>query len=304
MSKHKWFVPCAAIFACVLWSTAFVAIKEGLKHCSPFSFAGIRFLISGLLLTPFWLNTPRPLESIAKNYKLVLKTCLFQTFLLYGLFYWGMTMAPASIGAIVTGLSPIITAVVAHIFMSNDKMNLPKTLSLLVGFTGICIITFDRNPFTVDGLSHLTGIALVTLAVVSSAFGNIAVAKDKNNMNPVLLTSIQIFLGGFFLLMVGMTFEGVPKIINQPPIFYAALLWLSFLSATAFSLWFILLKKFHAKVSYLNMWKVIIPALGAALSWILLPDDKATVPQVIGIVCVAASVIMCNKAYSNEKKPS
>lgn len=301
MSGRKWFVPWGAILACALWSTAFVAIKEGLKYSSPFSFAGVRFMLSGLMLTPFWISSPKPLESIARNYRIILKICFFQTFLLYGLFYWGMTMAPASVGAIITGSSPLITALVAHIFMSDDKMNMAKTLSLMVGMAGIFIISFDRSPFTLEGMTHFAGILLVALAVLSSAFGNIAVAKDKNNMNPVLLTSVQIFLGGFFLLAVGISLEGVPKIFNQPPVFYLALLWLSFLSAAAFSIWFILLKRYSAKVSYLNMWKFIIPALGALLSWILLPDDKPTLPQAIGIVCVTASVIMCNRAYSDEK---
>lgn len=301
MSKYKWFVPWGAILACALWSTAFVAIKEGLKYSSPFTFAGVRFMISGLILTPFWLGTPKPFESIIKNHRIILKICFFQTFLLYGLFYWGMTMVPGSIGAIITGSSPLITALVAHIFMSDDKMNMAKTLSLLVGVAGISIISFDRSPFTLEGITHLAGVALVALAVLSSAFGNIAVAKNKNNMNPVLLTSVQIFMGGFLLLAMGIPLEGVPKIFNQPLIFYLALLWLSFLSAAAFSIWFILLKKYNAKVSYLNMWKFIIPALGALLSWVLLPDDKATLTQAIGIVCVAGSIIMCSRAYSKDE---
>jgi drug/metabolite transporter (DMT)-like permease len=209
-----------------------------------------------------------------------------------------MTMVPAAIGAIITGSSPLVTAVVAHMFMSDDKMNPAKTLSLIIGVMGISIISFDRNPLTWNGMTHFAGIILVALAVLSSAFGNIIIAKNKNSADPLLLNSVQLFLGGLFLLILGVSIEGTPKILDQPPIFYGALLWLSFLSAAAFSIWFILLKKYNAKVSYLNMWKFIVPALGALLSWVLLPEEKATLPQIIGIACVTASIMMCNRAYS------
>lgn len=35
-----------AVFACFLWSTAFVGIKVGLQYTTPFFFAGVRFMLS------------------------------------------------------------------------------------------------------------------------------------------------------------------------------------------------------------------------------------------------------------------
>jgi drug/metabolite transporter (DMT)-like permease len=42
-----------AIIACLLWSTAYAGIKIGLQYDTPFHFAGVRFLISGLIILPF-----------------------------------------------------------------------------------------------------------------------------------------------------------------------------------------------------------------------------------------------------------
>jgi drug/metabolite transporter (DMT)-like permease len=42
-----------AIIACLLWSTAYSAIKLGLQYDKPFHFEGIRFMISGLIVLPF-----------------------------------------------------------------------------------------------------------------------------------------------------------------------------------------------------------------------------------------------------------
>jgi drug/metabolite transporter (DMT)-like permease len=39
-----------AIIACLLWSTAYAGIKIGLQYDTPFHFAGVRFIISGMII--------------------------------------------------------------------------------------------------------------------------------------------------------------------------------------------------------------------------------------------------------------
>jgi drug/metabolite transporter (DMT)-like permease len=42
-----------AIIACLLWSIAYAGIKIGLQYDTPFHFAGVRFIISRLMILPF-----------------------------------------------------------------------------------------------------------------------------------------------------------------------------------------------------------------------------------------------------------
>jgi drug/metabolite transporter (DMT)-like permease len=76
-----------AIFACLLWSTAFVGVKIGLRYSGPFSFAGLRFMLAGLLLIPFWWARRPNFAEIQANFKVILLVSFFQTFFMYGLFY-------------------------------------------------------------------------------------------------------------------------------------------------------------------------------------------------------------------------
>jgi drug/metabolite transporter (DMT)-like permease len=69
---------------------------------------------------------------------------------------------------------------------------------------------------------------------------------------------------------------------------------LSFLSAAAISIWYTLLKRPGVKVSSLNMWKFIIPVLGAILSWLILPNENPTLIAIIGMVLVALSLVVLN----------
>lgn len=284
-----------AITACLLWSTAFAGIKIGLQYSSPFGFAGMRFMLAGLMIIPFCGGIIEYFNSVVKNFKTIITVAFFQTFMLYGLFYWGMTKVPGALGAIVIGSSPLVSSIGAHFFMHDDKMTVRHLRALLLGITGIALISVSRKPWELSGLVELSGMALLLGGAVSSTAGNILVAKDTLKINPLIFNSSQIFTGGLMLLIMSFFIEGAPASpASYPPEFYGALLWLAFVSAAAFSIWFILLKTPGVRVSYLNVWKFIIPVSGAILSWILLPGESPDPGTVAGMIIVAASIVIYN----------
>jgi drug/metabolite transporter (DMT)-like permease len=177
----------------------------------------------------------------------------------------------------------------AHLLMHNDKMQRQTMISIIFGMAGILFISLATKPWNPIGLKEFFGLMLLLSGAFVSAIGNIVVAKRKGGLNPITLNSAQMLLGGPILLLIAFPFEGLPK-FNLPPVFYGQLLWLAFISAAAFSIWFHLLSKI--KVSKLNLWKFIIPLSGAALSWILLPDESPTLPSLIGMVLIIVGLIV------------
>jgi len=290
-----------AVFACLLWSTAFAGVKYGLEFMGPFQFAGIRFMMSGLLLLPFCGSFKGIRHSMQTRWKLIAKVCFFQTFLLYACFYSGMNRVDGAVGAIVIGSSPLFSALAAHFFMTDDRMSWSGIGSIVVGIGGVVIISLSRNPRVTGGWIQFTGVMLLVGGVLSSAMGNIMVAREKAAIPALLLNAVQIFIGGFLLFLVSLLKEGIPE-LNRPVLFYADLLWLAVLSAVAVSLWFVLLQRPGVKVSELNLWKFIIPVFGALLSWILLPDEHPEVFPVIGMILVSLSIIIYNLSMQNDKE--
>lgn len=57
-----------AILAWLLWSTAFAGIKIGLTSSALLSFAGTRFMLSGLMLMPFWITRVSVFRIIYKHF--------------------------------------------------------------------------------------------------------------------------------------------------------------------------------------------------------------------------------------------
>lgn len=280
-----------AIGACLLWSTAFVGVKYGLQFARPFGFAGARFMLAGILLIPFCGGLRYYLRTIHNRLGFILLVCVFQTILLYAFFYVGMTFVPGALGAIVIGSSPMFTALIAHFMVPGDRMTRLKGLSISLAMIGIVVISISRQPWAGHGFREFLGVMLLTVSCISSALGNIIIARNNERINPLVLNSSQIFLGGFFLFCIALIVEGFPR-AAFPLSFYLALVYLALLSAAAFTIWFVLLKKPDIKVSELNLWKFIIPVLGALWSWLLIRNEAPEPYAVIGMVCVAIAIIL------------
>ena len=284
-----------AILACLLWSTAFVAIKYGLRFAGPITFAGARFTLAGMLIVPFCGHPKTWLRMIGGNLKAVLVLSVFQTSLHYGLFYAGMTLVPGALAAIVIGSAPLITAVTAHFMMPREHLNTVKVISLIVGIIGVAVISLSRQPWHAAGLRELGGIALLLVSSFSAALGYIIVARDQLAIPPLALNASQILIGGVTLLLLGLPQEGIPS-AHPPAAFFLALGWLACVSAVAISIWYYLLKVKKVKVSDLNVWLFIIPINGAVLSWILIPGESPTLLTVTGMLCIALAIVTFFKA--------
>lgn len=301
-NKEKITISALAILACFLWSTAFVTIKIGLQYVAPISFAGIRFILAGIILLPFCGNLFSFFQSIKTNIKTVLLVSFFQTIILYGIFNTAMTMVSGATGAIMIGSSPFVTAIVAHLMVQDDKITLPKMVSIIFGICGIIILTLSKHEIDSKGASEIFGIILLLIGSISSALGNIIVSKKKRDIKAFHLTASQIFIGGLILFLISIPIEGIPN-LNQPLPFYLSLSWLSIVSAAGFSLWFILLQKPETKVSELNIWKFIIPVSGAILSWIFLPEESPTLMAVLGMIFIVGSILSANLNSLKKAQP-
>lgn len=293
-------VPALAIVACIVWSTAFVGIKIGLRHASPLHLAGLRFMLSGLLIIPFCSNYKKNFRAVLENRRSIFRVSFFSTFVLYSLFHIGISMVPASITALIIGASPLFIAILAR-FMNNEPLTKRKGLAILNGFSGIALIALGRFGGLMSTEVSILGLGILLLANISGGIGNILVSKNKVDINPVFLNAVQLFFGGVGIFILSLIFEE-NQFTPKPFEFYMALLWLSSISAIGFSMWFVILKTPGVKVSEINVWKFIIPVLGAILSWIVLPDEHPEWIVVAGMALVAFSLVIMNANFKSKPR--
>lgn len=298
MKKFLFSTTVLAIFACLLWATPFTAIKIGLKYSTPLQFAGLRFFISGLIILPFIKNLKSKVLESRKRWQFILWVAILQTSLLYGLFYTGINYLPGALGAMLIGAQPLFAAIMAHMLLKNDKMTWQKIMAILLGLTGVCIISLGRADFMLTTTIPL-GVGILILNNIVGSTGNVIVSRDAKDMPPRVLASFSMIIGGAVLLLISIPVENPSWTIIHPGKYYLSLAWLAMVSAFAITIWFGLLQRPGVKVSNLNTWKFIIPIFGASLSWLILPNENPDLISIIGMIVIAFSLLLVN--YLNRR---
>ena len=280
-----------AIIACLLWSTAYAGIKLGLQYDTPLHFAGIRFMISGLMILPFTVKPAVYMRMVRENWKLTLSVMGLQTLVNYTLFYLGMDLVPGALGAVIVGSQPLVTAVVASMMHEEDKLTKQKIITIVFGISGVILISAGRQAFRLGTAIEFLGVILILIANIATATSNVIVSLKSKGMNPFVLSSASLGLGGLIIFLFSIPVEGL-SMVPRPSVYWLDLIWLSFMSAFAFSLWFKLLQRPGVKVSELNLWKFIIPVVGAGLSWILVPGENPEWLTIGGMIIITLSLIL------------
>jgi drug/metabolite transporter (DMT)-like permease len=287
-----------AIIACLLWSTAYSSLKLGLQYDKPFHFAGVRFIISGLILIPFAGSPVIYLKTVRQHWKVIGMVSLFQIILNYSFFYTGMQFVPGSLGAVIAGSQPLITAIIASMVHDDDRLTGSKVITTICGISGVILITAGRQALRLGTAIELLGVVMILIANIAVSMGNIIVSMKGRGIDSRILTSASLFSGGLTLYLISIPAEGFSR-GPFPSEYFFILLWLSFMAAAAFSIWFSLLERPGVKVSELNLWKFILPVAGAILSWILVPGEKPEWITVSGMVIIAGSLLLF---FRNKKR--
>jgi drug/metabolite transporter (DMT)-like permease len=291
-----------AIVACLLWSTAYAGIKIGLQYDTPFHFAGIRFILSGLIILPFTVKPSLYIKMIRDNWKMVLWVTLLQIVVNYSLFYQGLNLVPGAVGAVVYGAQPLIVAVVAALYHKDDRLTKRKIITILAAISGVIFISVGRRAFNIGSELEYLGTIMILFANLATAASNVLISKRSTAINPFVLSSFSLFFGGVILLLLSIPFEKAAG-HDLPMEYWLVLMWLTFMAASAFSIWFALLQRPGVKVSELNLWKFLTPVSGAVLSWLLIKDEHPEWLTIIGMIIITTSLIAYYKKPLKEISP-
>lgn len=291
-----------AILASVLWAIVNPFIKQGLSYdFTPMNFAGIRFTTVGVILFAYTWHKGMWKE-ITQHKRLFSNLILINMFMGYTAFYFGVDFVSGAISSIIMGMTPLINVLLAHMLASNDKLNAHKIISIFISLIGLLLIVgmgSNGEPLDWKGIA---GIVLLLLSIIFQGYSAISVSEDRGKVNPIFLNAVQMFFGGLMIYTVGLFTEGYHSFIGKPSGFYISLAILVFISVFAFSFWFIALQSKGAKVSDINMCRLINPILGALLSWTILPDEHPTFSTVAGMVIIATSLVFYFKGGKKRAK--
>ena len=308
MKNQRFSTPFLAIITCILWASSFVPTKIGLENFPPIleivgyrplTYAGMTFLLAGIILIPWANHKHEYWQQVKNNIRIIFKIGFFSTTLLYGAYYSGQNLADASILALIVGCQPLFVFLLAALIVKNEKITLPKAISLIAAIIGMVVVSYPSfsNIGTI-GLSGALGIILILIDCISAAYGNILIYEVNFEKTDIrVLNSAEMIAGGAMLLLLSLVLGFVlppipPAPEPQTSKFLVGLGAMVFINFTSMILWFKCLARENTKVSDLNMWKFIIPVVGSLQSWLLLKNDNPTISSVSGLVIITLALVM------------
>ncbi len=187
----------------LLWSTGFIGAKLGLPYAEPATFLMLRFvLVLALLLPICWLSGARwPARSQAVQ--MGVAGVLLQAGYLGGVFgslHLGM---PAGVSALITGLQPVLTAVLGGLLL-GERTGRRQWIGLALGFVGVVLVVGDR--IAVERLTA-GAILLSVLALASITLGTVWQKRHGASVDLRTGAAIQFIAAAAVIAPFSLAFE-------------------------------------------------------------------------------------------------
>lgn len=281
MSGIKHLIP--AVFV-VLWATGFIGARYAMPFAEPFTFLVGRFLIAAaVLLVLALLLRARAATGREALHSLVAGALMHGGYL--GGVFWAVRHGmPAGISALIVGLQPLVTAVLAGTLL-GEKILLRHWLGLAVGFAGVAIVLSPKLGVAAEGITAAT-LAASVWAVVAMSAGTIWQKRFATGTQ-IYWGTFHQYLGGALPMVAGaLLFETGTVIWSGELIF--AMAWLVLvLSIGAIFLLMIMIREGEvAKVASLFY---LVPAVTALLAWLLFGEELSLV-QIAGMAVATLGV--------------
>lgn len=176
------------LLASLFGGAAQPVIKIGLETIPPLSFVFFRFLIAGLIISPFLLN-----RSFFKSFwKLFPLSVLGTLNIIFAVF--GIERTAATIGQLMYAGVPILTVLFLFILF-KERLSRNKAMGILIGFLGVAFVVLlpileKGNKFSGDLLGNI----LIACGVVSWSLYIVYSRKALRNFSPFIVTSVFIWV--------------------------------------------------------------------------------------------------------------
>ncbi|SOY44239.1 conserved hypothetical protein; putative TRANSMEMBRANE PROTEIN [Cupriavidus taiwanensis] len=253
----------------LIWSTGFIVAKYGMPYAEPMTFLFLRFAGVLALMVPFVLLArvplPRVTGSIATDWRAVghiaVAGLLLQAGYLGGVWAAIRLGMPAGVSALIVGMQPILTALIAT--RMGERIGARQWLGLLLGLAGVALVV--ANKLGTSGLTPAS-LALAGGALLSITVGTVY----QRHFCPVfdLRMGSVIQFAAAALACVPFMFLFETRAVQWTAAMLGALAWsVVALSIGAISLLFLLIRQGAAtKVSSLMY---LTPPTTAVTAWLL-----------------------------------
>lgn len=277
------------ILVCVIWGSGFAAMKVGLRHVPSFMFVGLRFILTALVLTAFMQMRAIPF-SVAAKHAGTMTVIVLLFFTQQGLIFWGLNYTLASRTAVILNTQPIWTAVLAHFFVSGDRLTRLKAVGLCLAFAGV--LALFHGQVAADGRDTMTGDLMMLGAALAWAVQNVVTKGITRHVEPMTIVFWQALCSAMmFFVVSGFVERGLPMSFGHPTFLFCLIYIVLVATAYSFVKWVDLIR--HNDPSTVASFCFVTPVAGVLFGRVLL-TEPITWDIVLATGAVAGGIVCAN----------
>ena len=252
----------------LIWASAFFNIKIATFSYGPLTIAFLRIFFGAIPVILLCYIKKIKIEAFSKDWYWFAAIGIINLVIPFFLIAYGIQKVQSNLAAILMASTPLTAAGLAHFFTKNEKINLVKSIGVLIGFSGI-VFLFSDNILINE--NNTFSAFLILFGSCFYVVGGLLTLKISNKKNENVTASILIW-GALILFPISIFVDKswnlifptfTPSLISSISLLYLGV----FSTGIAWLLRFYILKHnglvFQAQVAYL------IPIFGVILGFLI-----------------------------------
>ncbi len=200
---------------------------------SPFTLVALRLVFAsfGFLLF-YWIKKPHIPKHLFLS--LFLGLGLLNVVIPFLLISWSEQHISSGLASILNSTQPLFTILLAPLFVSEERITLPRVLGLILGFSGVIVLMSNRSAGQESG-QYLFANFTMLLAALSYAGGAIYAKRKSKGLSTDIQAIGQNLAATLVIIPAALIVES-PIQIPTLPLSWIAVVWMGLFSSFVASL--------------------------------------------------------------------
>jgi drug/metabolite transporter (DMT)-like permease len=272
-----------------IWASAFFNIKIATYSYGPLTIAFLRSFFGILPVILICYLRKIKIEAFSKDWYWFAAIGIINLVIPFFLIAYGIQKVQSNLAAILMASTPLTAAILAHFFISNEKINLIKSIGILVGFSGIVFLFSDKILINEN---NFFSAFLILFGSCFYVVGGLLTLKISNKTNENVTASILIWATLILFpicIFIEQPWNLTPRLDSTISLIYLGV----FSTGIAWLLRFYILKNnglvFQAQVAYL------IPIFGVILGFLFLKEG-ITPKVILSLMAVILGIYLVKRS--------
>ena len=276
------------IILAIIWGSSFFNIKIATYSYEPITLALVRVIFASIPLLILCKLKKIKIEAFNKNWSWYALIGLINIAIPFVLIAIGTSKINSYLAAILMSTTPLSGSILAHIFTNDEKLSFLKSLGVLIGFSGIVLLFFDKVIINDDNFLY----ALIT--ILGSTFyciGGLLTLKLRNKKNENVTTSTTLWSVIFLLpfsLILETPWNSSPSLSSTLSLLYLGVIATGLAWLIRFRILTVNGLVFQTQVAYL------IPIFGIIFGYFLM-DEIITWRVLASLVIILTGIFIFKK---------